>query len=216
MKKLVISKACKCGILIEQVENQDSPIKKNSSHFFLVFPNKRKEIIKFCFFCGGYELGPATEQPYKCRCKILEEWSKDIVSPIRFNEKFAEYYLEEKNGSMSVFYFCPSCGGKLADSKRNDFFLTPSESEVNKIYGKVKIAETVDEVIKILGVPDEKVITDSEEIKKQKLLGRKFVKQTLIYNFVAESFSLLIVEDEDGKIHFLPAGKPKEADGHGG
>jgi hypothetical protein len=211
MKKSLISKICKCGVIIEQSENEFVPIVEKSNGFFLVFSDGREQNIRFCFFCGGNELGPATEQIDKCNCYIVEKWLKSMVSPIKFDVQFHEYYLEGKDTSSSIFYFCPICGGRLPESKRDDFFHTPSEAEIDKIRKKVKNATTINELIKILGVPNEKVITNSEA-EKQNSLGKKSVKQTLVYNSIADSFSLIVVEDEDEKIHFLFAGKPKNTD----
>ena len=213
MSKFSNRKACECGILYETAKDKFMPLeRKRGDKFILFLSSGKEEYIHFCFFCGGYKLGPLTKKTYKCKCKILEKWSRNLAYPVKFDKKFEEYYLEGKDTSTHIFYFCPLCGGRLVESKRGDFFLTPSESEVNEIHKKIKNAQTVDEIIKILGFPDEKMVTDSEEVKKQKSLGRTSLRQTLIYNSIANSFSLIVIEDEDEKIHFLSAGKPKKAD----
>ena len=210
MTNLSYANVCKCGTLIESVANPSMPLLMKDGQFLLTLSDGSEEVIQFCFFCGGYELGPATAQANKCECQALKKWSKNKIFPIKFDEELNEYHLVEEDGSTNLFYFCPVCGGMLAESRRGDFFVTPSQPAINDIYEKIKNIETVKELINILGIPDEKIDTNLEEAKEDGLLSRNSAKQTLIYNSIDESFSLIVLEDENKKIHFLYAGKPKK------
>lgn len=202
---------CFCGSLLEYSEDLSVPIisNKKKTKFFLLLDESKKIPMNYCFFCGGNKMGPLENTIEPCDCNSVENFIAENDSTIKYDSKSEEYFLLGENNRKSFLYFCFVCGGRLPESKNDEFSLASSESEVNEIHEKIKNAKTVDKLIKILGVPDEKVITDLAEIKKQKLLGRKPVKQTLVYNSIADTFSLIVVEDEDGKIHFLSAGKPK-------
>lgn len=203
---------CLCGSLREYAENPIIPVQNDKdSNFFLVFNNSVKIPITCCFVCGGNNSDIETKA---CNCNAVNKWAENENYPIEYNESSQEYYLLVQGNKKYFLYFCPVCSGYLPNSEKDKKFIDFSESEVsevNEIKEKIENVETLDKLINILGVPDEKMTTGLKEIKKQKSFGRTPIKQTLVYNSIAESFSLIVVENEDGKIHFLSKEKfPKE------
>lgn len=204
-------KQCYCRSLDEYIENKSIPIEfeRKRKEFSLILDKLTKVKISYCFVCGGNRRGVFENNLHDCKCGSVQTWSQVTSYPIKFDDNTHEYYLLDNKGVKYFMYFCPICGGKLPESKINDFFITPSESEVNDISNKIKGVDDVDELIKKLGTPDEENITTIEETEKQNRLGRKTAKRTLVYNSIASTFSFIVVEDENGKISYLSAGKPK-------
>lgn len=210
MSELLNRKSCECGKLNESAKDKFMPIKKKGDKFILILLNEKEEDIYFCFFCGGYEFGPATQRIYTCKCETLKNLSQNPEYPVKFDSKFKEYYLEGKDKSTHIFYFCPKCGGKLAKSKRNDFFTTPSDKEIKQIATRLKNINEIEDIIKIFGLPDKE--HDYKKVSKtdKRIYKLKDLKRTLVFNSIAKTLNLIVQEDEDGKVIYFFVGKPKK------
>ena len=88
----------------------------------------------------------------------------DPEIPIGFNAEFNEYYLKTFDDGNILFTYCPSCGGTLPKSRRGEFFTEPSTTEMIQLRAKLESATSIDEVLKLLGEPDERygpIVSDS-------------------------------------------------------
>ena len=56
-------------------------------------------------------------------CKEMVENLADPTVPLGYNNVFDEYYLIRSGGeSWQLIYFCPFCGERLPQSRRDQFF----------------------------------------------------------------------------------------------
>lgn len=90
-----------------------------------------------------------------CGCGMPDRWVASPHFPVEFDERMNEYTLVNPNGARAVMRYCFWCGGKLPESKRGDFFTTPSKSEMAEVHSLLKEAQSHEDVVKVLGPPDE-------------------------------------------------------------
>ena len=147
-----------------------------------------------------------------CECKIIEQYSKDPDIPIRYDSKFNEYSLEfgSDNGGNIYFEYCFSCGGRLPESKRGDFFTTPDKDLVNQYKKMLRGVNSAEEIIQILGTPDFQYNNPTiREIDKD-LYGIKEQKRQFDYKQLSETFILSVSEYADGTFDYCFFGNSKE------
>jgi hypothetical protein len=207
MTKLMHRKTCECGILLEYAQKPDFPLVKSSDGYFFTFDDKKE--VKFCFFCGGYDLGPGNKEAYVCNCNIIEEWAKDSKTPVKYDKKYYEYFLEEKDGGTTIFYFCSLCGGKLPESTRDNFFSTPSTEEIEELELKIKNLNKIQQFIERLGKPDIDSNIEKANKKYEQFNKNEVTNRTLIFSSSFKTLNLIVQEDENGEIIYFFAGKPK-------
>src|ERR1051325_4728808 len=117
--------ACVCGLMDEWVVDSRVPIFRDEmGQVWCEVAEKQARRINFCFFCGG--ISSAAPSETRCASNHVKDWTEVPGSCIRFNESVNEVYLAVEDGGAILFYFCPVCGGRLAESKRAELFVAPS------------------------------------------------------------------------------------------
>lgn len=147
----------------------------------------------FCMFCGGQGRPTLEATEPKCRCGCLEKWASDPNLPIEFDAEMNEYNLIRGN-SCRMIYFCPVCGGRTPKSRRAQFFTEPSRADMHQICSRLSGAQTVADVVAILGEPDERHQYPAEERQVYHAKG------VLRYSSLSGSFHLFVIEQKDGTI----------------
>jgi len=64
-----------------------------------------------------------------CKCGALENASNEADHPIRWDKRMNEYYIAHGNGGRMMVYYCPFCGGKTPESRRDSFFAHVTQAE---------------------------------------------------------------------------------------
>jgi len=90
-----------------------------------------------------------------CDCGTLEDASKESDHPVRWDEKANEYFIAYGTGGKMCVYYCPFCGGRTPESRRNSFFAHVTKAEETRIYELFKSIRTVSDLIARFGPPDE-------------------------------------------------------------
>ncbi len=92
-----------------------------------------------------------------CTCGLPEKWAQAPSFPVKFDAEVNEYHLVygKKHRYYDVMRYCFWCGGRLPESTRGRFFAEPSEAETAKIRGMLAGARSTEEILAILGQPDE-------------------------------------------------------------
>lgn len=93
---------------------------------------------------------------HRCRCDMPDRWVSQANCPVEFDERMNEYHLVH-DGQQWIMRYCFWCGGRLPESKRSTFFTKVAPAEVEKIRTLLTGARTVDDVIRVLGEPDERL-----------------------------------------------------------
>jgi hypothetical protein len=89
-----------------------------------------------------------------CDCGGPERWVRDPHFPVEFDEQMNEYHLV-RDGARALMRYCFWCGGRLPESRRGSCFTTPSAAEMAEVKGLLDGAKTHEDVLRILGPPDE-------------------------------------------------------------
>ena len=91
----------------------------------------------------------------KCKCGLLENFSKEADNPIRWDERMNAYYIAHGKDGRIMVHYCPICGGTTPDSRRDSFFAHISDQEAARICHLFKGIRTVADVAARFGPPDE-------------------------------------------------------------
>lgn len=136
-----------------------------------------------------------------CECGHPERWAADPTCPVEFDERMNEYNLVHDK-AKAIMRYCYWCGGRLPDSKRGNFFTTPSEEELAEVRSLFAKAKTADDVLHILGSPDE--THDWKEPTSPSYVDKKTIrwKRTFRYSTLWKTLILVVYEMPDGKITF--------------
>ncbi len=90
-----------------------------------------------------------------CKCGGLENASKEADHAIRWDERMNEYYIAYGKGGRMMVYYCPFCGGRTPESRRDSFFAHITQEEETRIYSLFRGLRTVSDVVARFGPPDE-------------------------------------------------------------
>lgn len=147
-----------------------------------------------------------------CKCSAIQQYSQDPRIPISFDERLNEYHLIDapEPGDILNLTYCFHCGGKLPESKRGDLFHDLDEKELERFRRMLAEADTVEQVVSILGNPDRSFQpTPPSEIDKE-VYGRKTTIQQMDYERLSETMAVTVSEYDDGTFDVVYYGKRRE------
>ena len=90
----------------------------------------------------------------ECGCRALERLSKEPTSSIEFDARLNEYHIVGTDGSQTMIYHCPFCGGRTPESRRDDLFMHITNAEMRRLTVLIGHLKTLDEVLAAFGPPD--------------------------------------------------------------
>lgn len=90
-----------------------------------------------------------------CSCGRPQMWANDPNFPLYHDSKMEEYFIRDASNRRFMISYCPSCGGKLPQSRRDSFFTIPDQAEVSDMRKIMSRIKNVDQMRGILGEPDE-------------------------------------------------------------
>ena len=209
----MIAAICECGLLEKWARDPESRIiyEEDSQQYSMVLKPSGLVTMAFCPSCGG-QGEFAAQTALSCTCGSPQAWVDDPTMPFEFDSKFNEYYLVTLDNQSILFRYCPMCGGRLPKSKRSEFFTQPSYSDMSESKRRLASVKSLDEVIRILGPPDETFGPQTHSPQKKAIYGFRDVKQTIKYTSLSETFDLTVQETVDGQINIVVQGKPKGSD----
>ena len=148
----------------------------------------------------------------KCECGRLERYAADPMYPIEFDERTNEYQIVY-GGAQIPLQYCFRCGGRLPESTRDSLFTSPDENEMAEIADLFREAQTIDDVVRILGPPDEICegnFDDADDVAADEMPANGGVipwRQQFLYREKWESLDLFVHEHPDGRVSYFIAGK---------
>ena len=104
-----------------------------------------------------------------CTCGYLERQANNADSPFIFDEAVNEYHFTftfRDCDAQLMIYHCPWCGGVASDSHRGSLFHDLDSASCNEICKKTASCKTLDDVISVLGTPDEDEYTGIKHKEK--------------------------------------------------
>lgn len=144
--------------------------------------------------------GEPQERP--CDCGTPQRSSADPGCPVEFDSEMNEFHLIHKR-MRAVMRYCFWCGGRLPESKRDQFFSEPSESEKREVSRLLKGVKTIGDARTVLGEPDETFDGNETEQGESSLRW----KQMLRYSRRWKTLVLSVMEMADGTISYITCGQ---------
>jgi hypothetical protein len=158
-----------------------------------------------------------TEEP--CICRYLEQAADDPRSPIVYDAELNEYNFEYPSpcgdgtcevGKASLrIYHCPFCGGAAPKSKRELLFAVIPPEEEHRLYKLLGGLKTLDEVIQVLGPPDDDNPhgLTKEQPEREDIAPTVESFRTLRYSGVSGAADVYFTGSRTGGVHFWLQGK---------
>lgn len=157
-----------------------------------------------------------------CHCGVVARAVADNDLPIEYSNEQQRYYITGVNHDKLSFSNCFACGGSLIDSgaaqgvnfsKQHNKFHQIDNSELVQIRALIEHAKTIDELITILGEPDDLRIDSVKHSHKDKEIYQyKDVLKQANFSKNFQTVNLIAQELEDGKLQIAYAGKLKIED----
>src|SRR6267154_5694390 len=194
------STKCKCGMLNKWAQDPNTRIvgDKESGNCFVAIAPSTTVPVMFCPSCGARD--ERFVENYDCSCRSVQGWAEDPDFYVVFDRQFNEYSLTSRDDQNILFHYCPTCGGNLPGSARSEFFEQPSVSEMSELRRKLSSVKSLEDVIALLGPPDEALSPATHDPAKKAIYGLEDIKQTLKYGSVSETLDLSVSENEKGQI----------------
>ena len=144
-----------------------------------------------------------------CSCGIPAKWAEDDTFPVEYDSETGEFSVIHGRSGKARWrmVFCPSCGGRLPESRRPSFFTTPSEQEKQEVAGLLKGIHDIASMQRVLGDPDAVVEwSDTQEMPEGRYGARKWKRQ-FTYQRRWNTLVLIAFQEEDDSITFSISGR---------
>jgi hypothetical protein len=146
----------------------------------------------------------------QCECRTLDRLSKEPTVPIEFDTAMNEYHIVGTNGSQTMIYHCPFCGGRTPTSRRDELFMHVTHEELSRLTGLTQDLKTLPEVLKTFGPPDWDHPAGTT-VTKEDDTGRPVTAffRTLTYRNLSATagVSVTVHADEGVQFSFMPKDK---------
>jgi hypothetical protein len=138
------------------------------------------------------------EKPVKtCTCDWLKNAADDARFPIEYDRQTNQFKLCCQLGGgevgYTVLHFCPFCGCKAPDIRKEQLFTEISEQEFLRLRELTRQISSIEDAFRILGEPE---LLGSE----QELLD---AARSLTYQHLSESATIHIIEYENGNVRIV-------------
>ena len=165
-------------------------------------------IIKpmYCNICGGHKRFNPKSKFSPCECSRPGRWSRDPSIPIQYDPAINAYHLLTQQGRRLHLGFCPYCGGQLHQIPIEEIASAPSRADMEQIMEKVRPARTVEQLIEILGPPDEKHGPFKIDPIDKEIYGTEDIKQMLEYKNLTPTAILQVTESGSGALRYSFSG----------
>jgi hypothetical protein len=130
----------------------------------------------------------------QCDCGYLERSANDAHNPIAFDATVNEYHYHYKfhgRDAQLMIYHCPWCGGVASKSHRASLFHELKSESCEDVSEKTATCLTLDDVIAVLGQPDEDGPTIIRHHEKDDSSPRVDRVRRITYHGLYEEMSVL-------------------------
>jgi len=142
-----------------------------------------------------------------CTCGWLEREADEPSAPIRFDPRLNEYNIVcEGEGSLRIYY-CPFCGGRAPESKRDLLFAHIDHEEKDRLVELTYRLRSLQEVISALGEPDEDTYASSTTPEKNGVPLTVDVHRRLVYHQLSPIADVCVLVFADNRVRIMLQGK---------
>ena len=145
----------------------------------------------------------------QCSCGNPAKWAEDDTFPVEYDSRAGEFsIIHGRSGKARwLMFFCPSCGGRLPESRRQSFFTTPSEEERREVARLLEGIHDIASMQRVLGDPDEVTEWSDTGDTGWEHYGVRKWKRQFSYQKRWKTLVLMAVEEEDSSITFSISGR---------
>jgi len=134
-----------------------------------------------------------------CTCDWLKNAAEDARFPVDYDEESNQFklrcQLEDGELGYIVLHFCPFCGGKAPDIKKERTFACISEQEFLRLQELTRQIQSIEDAFRILGEPEFGVGGAEQELLE--------AARSLTYQNISETATIHITEYEQGKVRIV-------------
>lgn len=144
-----------------------------------------------------------------CSCGSPVKWAEDSTFPVEYDSQTGEFNLVHGKSGKGRWRmrFCPSCGGRLPESRRSSFFTTPSEEEKHEVTRLVDRIHDLVSLQQALGDPDDVVEWSETRELREDHYGVVKWKRQFTYQKRWRTLVLTAFQGEDDSITFSIRGR---------
>jgi hypothetical protein len=144
-----------------------------------------------------------------CSCGSPAKWAEDATFPIEYDSQTGEYNVVHGMSGKGRWrmLFCPSCGGRLPESRRSAFFTTPSDEEKQEVARLLERIHDPATLQQVLGDPDEVAEWSETGEAPWDHYGVRKWKRQLTYQKRWRTLVLTAFQGEDDSITFSISGR---------
>ena len=191
-------------MLARWAKDTHSPFRAQAKVVTLAISTLRRVALKFCPFCGG---GGKVNK--LCRCGLLDCWAALPSTRVALEPVRQEYTIKAGKGDSFILRHCPGCGGRLPQSLRSKEFASLSTADRLRCRALLKDAQSLDQVISILGQPDAAGEVPSATRERARRIGAKCPLRFARYTRLSPKMALTVVEIEGGPLQAFCQALPK-------
>ena len=140
-----------------------------------------------------------------CTCDWLKNAADDPRFPIEYDPQKNEFklccQLEGGEIGYTVLHFCPFCGGKAPDIRKEQSFTQLSEQEFLRLQELTRQIKSIEDAFRILGEPElgEPELGEPEFGESELLQAAR----SLTYQNLSETATIHITEYEQGNVRIV-------------
>lgn len=143
-----------------------------------------------------------------CTCDWLKNAANDERFPVEYDEQDNQFKLrcqlgDEKPG-YTVLYFCPFCGGRAPDLKKEKIFAQISELEFERLQDIAREIQSIEDAFRILGEPEQEFSREEQRAilsaEEKELMD---AARALTYQNVSETATIHVIEYKEGGVRII-------------
>lgn len=147
-----------------------------------------------------------------CTCDWLKNAADDARFPIEYDRQTNEFklccQLEDGTIGYTVLHYCPFCGGKAPDIRKEQSFTQLSEQEFLRLQELTRQIKSIEDAFRILGEPElgepefnEPEFNEPEFSRAEQELLQ--AARSLTYQNLSETATIHIIEYEQGNVRIV-------------
>lgn len=144
-----------------------------------------------------------------CECEFLARRANDPHSPFIFDVALNEYHFTFRFGDRDakmMIYHCPWCGGVASNSHRASLFCDLNNGACREVIAKTKSCVSLEDVIQILGEPDNDEFTVIRHVESSDNAPRADRVRRITFNNLYDDLNVSFIQQIDGTLSqcFVP------------
>jgi len=141
-----------------------------------------------------------------CHCDWLKNAANDERFPVEYDAQSDTFKLQcqlgDGNLGYTVLYYCPFCGGKAPNLRKESTFARISEQERLRLQELTRQIKSIEDAFRILGKPETSSLLEAQLSQAENELLQ--AARSLTYQNISETAIIHITEyEQDGGVSIV-------------